>query len=691
MKWIASLSLFLALTGGALAAGIDDQYLDILGQILQADALQDSGHLDAAAPKYLDARNALQKLHADHPTWNGDVVNYRLEYLSDKLKDLAKYVPAVATTTAPVAAIPATPQQQVMALQAQIDTLTAANLQLEEKIKEALSVQPAAVAPGELAKARQQNIDLQKQRDLLIVALAEAKAKATNAPAIAPVPVPATKVADQLAAVKKQAAKEAAAADAEITEIKHQLADSQKKLAAATALANSSKTAPSADEVKKLAGQRDKLTDELAMLRTQSGKDAGAAKSQITDLQHQLDTSRKELAAATAEVTTLKARPSVDDAAKVTRDRDKLADELAALKTQSGKDASAAKTQIADLQRQLADSKKMLADATAAKPRSSTEDVSALTSERDKLKKDLAAANRELADREAHAAVASPDAAKLKQVEQQRDALEKQVAALSHSTTSGAGTSTALADENKGLRAQLAVLEASPVPLTTQEIAMLDSKPGTNAAAKIPSSSMEVTHQAHSKRDLPAGVGGLMANALRAAAQGDYPTAEKQFLEVLAQDPDNVYVLVNLGDTQFAEGHLDDCEKNVQRALALDSQDPGVLYLLGILRFRQNKLDDALDALSRSSVINSTNSSTQNYLGIVLFSKGLPAKAETALRNALVIDPLYADAHYNLALVYANEQPPSIALAKFHYQRAVALGHAKNSDLEKKLAGSGTP
>ena len=80
------------------------------------------------------------------------------------------------------------------------------------------------------------------------------------------------------------------------------------------------------------------------------------------------------------------------------------------------------------------------------------------------------------------------------------------------------------------------------------------------------------------------------------------------------------------------------------------------------------------DSLSRSASVNSTNAGTQFYLGYVLAAKGLRPQAETALRTALTLDPLYADADYNLALLYAGEEPPSLALAKFHYQKAVALG-----------------
>ena len=43
MRWIASLALFLVLTGVARAAASDDQYLDIYNEVMQADSLQKDG------------------------------------------------------------------------------------------------------------------------------------------------------------------------------------------------------------------------------------------------------------------------------------------------------------------------------------------------------------------------------------------------------------------------------------------------------------------------------------------------------------------------------------------------------------------------------------------------------------------------------------------------------------------------
>jgi len=60
MRWLAILAFFLVLTGSALAAGSDEQYLDIYNEILQGDGLMQSGHSEDAALRYLQAQTDLQ-------------------------------------------------------------------------------------------------------------------------------------------------------------------------------------------------------------------------------------------------------------------------------------------------------------------------------------------------------------------------------------------------------------------------------------------------------------------------------------------------------------------------------------------------------------------------------------------------------------------------------------------------------
>ncbi|HEY3852834.1 MAG TPA: tetratricopeptide repeat protein [Verrucomicrobiae bacterium] len=325
--------------------------------------------------------------------------------------------------------------------------------------------------------------------------------------------------------------------------------------------------------------------------------------------------------------------------------------------------------------------------------------------ERDRLKEELAARSKDLADSEAHGSQELVAVrAELKEAAAQRDELQKKLDAAS----ANSAAATANSGEIEQLRARLAVLESKPVPLTPEEVAIVNSPPAQQlpilpapTATTTPASASaapvavapapEKPHVVHSAKDLPPGAGAMMADGIRASLERDYPRAEEKFKEILRQDENNVYVLVHLADTQFAEGNLSECEKNVTRALELDKDDSASLYLMGILRYRQEKLDEGLDALSRSAQLNTTNPSTQFYLGCVLADKGMRPAAETAFRKALQLEPDYSDAHFNLALVYASEKPPSTGLARWHYKKALNLGHPRNPKLEEILGTDKQP
>jgi len=112
---------------------------------------------------------------------------------------------------------------------------------------------------------------------------------------------------------------------------------------------------------------------------------------------------------------------------------------------------------------------------------------------------------------------------------------------------------------------------------------------------------------------------------------------------------------------------------------------------LGQLKFRAKNYDEAFDALSRAAQINPQNPRIQNFLGLTLSEKGLRGPAETAFRKALQFDPGFAEAHINLAVVYISQEPPLVELARWHYQKALAAGHAPSPDLEKMLDPSHAP
>ncbi|MBV9273535.1 MAG: hypothetical protein JO333_06555, partial [Verrucomicrobia bacterium] len=55
------------------------------------------------------------------------------------------------------------------------------------------------------------------------------------------------------------------------------------------------------------------------------------------------------------------------------------------------------------------------------------------------------------------------------------------------------------------------------------------------------------------------------------------------------------------------------------------------------------------------------------------------------LRKAVELDESYAEAHYNLAIIYTEHRPPELELARRHYYRALDLGAPPDLDIEKIL------
>jgi tetratricopeptide (TPR) repeat protein len=283
------------------------------------------------------------------------------------------------------------------------------------------------------------------------------------------------------------------------------------------------------------------------------------------------------------------------------------------------------------------------------------------------------------------------DAARIKQLEQERDELQKQLALASKGQSAKKGKAAApRADETQtqlaALRAQLEVLQARPVPYSAEELAFLKQADMNLAADPKPGSKP--------LKDTTGGSAMLVAEARRFFAAKQFDKAEQDYLQVLQRDPKNASALANLAVIQLQLNRLNEAEKHIQQALALVPKDAFNLLVLGMLRFRQEKYNDALDALSRAATLDPQDAQVQYFLGLTLCQKGQREPGETALRKAVQLDPAYASAHHSLAIVYVTHQPPWVELARWHYQRALAAGHPHNPDLERmfdvpKTADSG--
>ncbi len=697
MRRISLLLLSLSLVCAARADGPDDEYIQIYGLIQQADTANQSGDPKTAAEKYLEAQTGLQKLKKIYPQWNQKVVDYRLNYIAENLAPLSKFVPqgnAAATNVVAVKKMTALEmEKQLKQLGQQVQQLSEERDDLKSKLEEAFLTK---ADPRALAKAEDRINALEKERDLLKTTLEEQKsrekkvsqqvreevAKATkqNLDKIARLELDQDELAKKNEAINKQLA---AAEDRRLKDIKAieiERDDLQLKLSAANRqLARGQATELDAARLKQLEQKLEESNRQLAQLSSlrEDLHDRETELNRLKRVEIERDELKQRLASLSArpdEVKPIELRNlSESDAVKqLEKDRadlrqqlDLARKELASLQTLHDEDVRAREVQakkFAELEAERDNLQKRIGNATAAVERGQTGSVDLaklkqVEDERDQLKKDLDATIKELADLEAN---------------KDQDSLRKHAGEAAEAKK----VQEALAGQIEQLRSKLQVYENKPEPFTAEELALF-KKPEPQV--------VKVEKNPEQKTELPPKIAASVGDAEKAFSERHFEDAEAKYKIALKDDEKNVSILANLAATQLALNKADDAEQTIKRALEVQPNDAFNLLVLGKIKFAQGKFDEALDALSRSARLNPNNAETQNYLGITLSEKGQRQPAEAALRAAIKLQPDNASAHHNLAIVYATQKPPFLELARWHYQKAIDLGHARNADLEKML------
>jgi Flp pilus assembly protein TadD/chromosome segregation ATPase len=233
-----------------------------------------------------------------------------------------------------------------------------------------------------------------------------------------------------------------------------------------------------------------------------------------------------------------------------------------------------------------------------------------------------------------------------------------------------------LTDEERALFSDPVSLLTQPAGAESLDVTMVVAKPGGD---------QKKTRKQAANAPLPPEVRKKFEEAKKLFEAEDFAGAEKVFQNIVEIAPDNYYILSNLGAVQIESGKLSAAEVALKKAIQINSADSYAHRNLGIVYSRQGKIDSAINALRRSVAADDKDSIAHNYLGVCLGQKEERQEAEMEFKRAISINPNYPAAHFNLAVLYATSQPPSLAAAKEHYKKAIELGAPPDASLERLI------
>lgn len=153
--------------------------------------------------------------------------------------------------------------------------------------------------------------------------------------------------------------------------------------------------------------------------------------------------------------------------------------------------------------------------------------------------------------------------------------------------------------------------------------------------------------------------------------EGSLEQAEKDCLEILAEDPENAEVLHLFGITSYHLGAFERAVEYMKKAIEMDDQNADYLYDLGNVYQDMSNPDEALNAYQRALDIEPEHPDAHNNIGMVLHDLGRLEEAISHYQKALELTPQSHIIHNNIALAYDENNENEKAIA--HFGRAIQI------------------
>lgn len=147
----------------------------------------------------------------------------------------------------------------------------------------------------------------------------------------------------------------------------------------------------------------------------------------------------------------------------------------------------------------------------------------------------------------------------------------------------------------------------------------------------------------------------IYKKGVRAAQQGEYQKAIKNFLKVLSIIPHHVDARRNLAMAYLESGDSDKAQKRLQECLQLDANNVWSYLLLGNIYAKHNhNLDVAEFYFQKGLSINPSDNILLNNYAALKMEKKQFKESQVIFEKALESDPSYPNTYYGLALLYQS-------------------------------------
>jgi len=159
--------------------------------------------------------------------------------------------------------------------------------------------------------------------------------------------------------------------------------------------------------------------------------------------------------------------------------------------------------------------------------------------------------------------------------------------------------------------------------------------------------------------------------AWRLLDSGNFPDAQKLFLEILTRDANHPRALHGIGRLALIGGKHDIAADALARCVRADPKEPEAHFHLAIAQQALGRIDDAIRSLRAAITLQPNVSRYHAALGTLLDQRGQLPPAIAELRRAVDLDPTDAMAHVNLsaALIKLDDFPS----AAIHARRALEI------------------